>query len=286
MKKYLIFHSIICLLLISCNSQQNPTPGEVVDIKDNSNEEIQSPKSFPTIADTTSSLLLDALFGNYNDVADNANVDESNIDISELEERAFEWKDEKLIANLEETLDLADGRSVFIISVKPEEGYECRICAPLLGAGVLKGKGGKWYIGDFHYFDVSGSYGSAPGFKTQKISNNDFALITENGDLHMGYLWSGESLFSINNKFKSILDVNTYNDNSGTCNVDNEKDSPFNPCYENETTIEYVANSNIDYYEIHTHQTGNEWDPEKEELIDIDKKEIFVFSNGKYELKK
>lgn len=286
MKELLIPFCLLLILFISCNTESSSTNEEDIAITNTVDERITLQGK--TIKDTTSAYILDALYNNYNEKENYAVVDKNTISTTELKERAFDWNEENIMATLDYMADLGDGRFVYVVAVKPSEGYECRICAPLLGAGIIKvkGKGKEYYMGDFKYFDIGGTYGISPGFKIQKISNYDFALIEVLGDLHMGYNWSGEHFFSINNEFKSILNVSTFNDNSGACDMDNEPDSAFGPCYENSTSITYVpSGSDKDYYEIHTHQRGTEWDPEKGVINELDKKEVYTFVDGVYTLK-
>ncbi len=284
---FLLF-SMCILFLYQC------TTGEVEDntLEEDVKKEKVSPEKKEDIVksavlkDSTSMSIFDALYGNFNAKAQHSIVEKHRIPENEMEERMGDMIGEgvNLIAKMEYKTELEDGRVIFIVSIAPEEDYECRICAPLLVGGVLKYKKNNWYMGAVEYFDMAGTYGMAPSFKIQRISAYDFAIVEELGDLHMGELWSGEHLYSINAGFKSVFNVTTFSNNSGACDVDGNDDS-LPTCYENQTEITYVPTKE-GYYEIQTHQTGTEWDYENEKLVELDVKETYTYQGNTYAIKK
>ncbi|MGK0390545.1 MAG: hypothetical protein ACI94Y_003299 [Maribacter sp.] len=282
MKKYFPFSiAIFIIILIGCSTEQQNSPTNEANIGEKT--EIPTSRQFSDLKDSTTTSIMNAIFGNYDEGTKKSIAKLETIQVKEMTERVFgDYVDEKIIANLVYKIALEDGRVVVVIAAKPEEGYECRICAPALGAAILKNKGTSWYMGDFKYFGMTGAYGYPPEFSIKKISGTDYALVEGYGGLHQGYSWSGESYYSLNGGFNPIFSSSTYNDNSGTCDPNN-KDSDLGLCYENKTNITLSPRKNpSDHYDIHTHQTGTDWDFDNKKIIKLDTKKLFVYEENTY----
>lgn len=284
MKKYLFFNIIIfSIILASCTADQQPTNETNVEKK----AEAPISRRILDLKDSTTISIMNSIFENYDEETKQSIAKLETIQIEEMTERVFgDYVDNKIIANLVYKTELKDGRVLVVIAAKPEEGYECRICAPALGAAILKNKGKEWYMGSFKYFGMTGSYGYSPAFSTIKISGSDYALVEEHGDLHQGYSWSGKSYYSLNGGFNHLFSTNTYHDNSGTCDPDN-KDKNLESCYENKTSITLTPRENPnEYYDILTHQIGTDWDFDNKKIIKLDTKKQFVYKGNTYVEKK
>jgi hypothetical protein len=286
MKKSLFFNIVICIIILTgCAAEQQKTP--VDEVNTDTKSKITAPKKISDLKDSTATSIMNAIFGNYDEATKQSIAKLETIQIEEMTERVFgDYINEKIIANLVYKTELEDGRVVVVIAAKPEEGYECRICAPALAGTILKNKGTEWYMGGFKYFGMTGSYGFAPEFSTKKISSTDHALVEEYAGLNQGYFWSGESYYSLNGGFNPIFSSSTHSDNSGTCDIDNQNNE-FGPCYVNKTSITLSPRENpSEHYDILTHQTGTDWDFDKKEIIKTDTKKQFTYSDNKYVEKK
>lgn len=280
MKKYIPFYIMICLaILVGCTNEQQSTASGETDAKEA--PKVPASRQISDLKDSTEASIMNAVFGNYDEKTKQSIAKLETIQIEEMEERVFgDYVDEKIVANLAYKTQLKDGRVLVVVSAKPEEGYGCRICAPALGAVILKNKGKEWYMGKFKYFGMTGSYGFPPEFSTTQISGSDFALVEGYGGLNQGYSWSGESYYSLNGGFNLLFSTNTHSDNSGTCD---DEDDDLGPCYENKTSITLVPSEDTKkYYDIHTHETGTDWDFDSKKIIKLDNKKVFVYNGNKY----
>ncbi len=280
MRNQFLFYFLL-LFVYACNTPSpSPNPTE----NNTSTTTLTETKPIvKTLKDTTAQSIFTFLFDNFNTENNFAIVSEKIIPDTLLS-RFNNSDNDTLIATFEKVIPIEDGRHIAYFKVTPKDGYDCRICAPIMAAGILKNKNGEWKLGKINYFDLAGIYGIAPDVEIIQISPHDYALVAGLGDLHMGYHWSAENYYSVNNNFTEIFSSRTHMDNSGTCDPEG-KDADLMTCFENETSIEIIKNPN-GYYEIKTHETGTNWDYDKEELIKLDDEKTFVFQDGKYVEKK
>ena len=81
------------------------------------------------------------------------------------------------------------------------------------------------------------------------------------------------------------MNVFTYIDNHGACDLDGVPEDNLEPCFENETSIDYILVEG-DYHEIATHRKGTEWDFSNEKMLTFDEKIRYSYQDGEYKEKK
>ncbi len=275
---YLIF-GFIMMLSPGCDFEKNN------DVEDAVRDVVIDKPNVPafmgeTITDTTGRTILKTIYKNYSDTRKASVVDWINLPKRLKKRASVLFDDTEIIARFEKTVLVGDGRHLAYFKLLPSENFECRVCAPILSGALLKQEDGKWKLGSPTYFDLAGTYGIAPDIKIIPIASDDYAVVAGLADLHMGISWSADNFYSLNNNLENILLVTTETDNSGACDLDNNDDSLM-PCYENETSIEWIKKPN-GYYDVKTHKTGTTWDYEQDKLITLNEIKTFTFQNGKY----
>jgi hypothetical protein len=149
------------------------------------------------------------------------------------------------------TFRQGDAERAFVVLSTNADGHDCHACAPRVGLASLthvvdaEGLTG-WRVDRVQASWASmGAYGMAPRFELEQVGPQRYALRSEIGDMHQGYLW-GAATWVIEGPdgFREAAALSTYSSNEGMCGPDVE------PCVEEEAMTRFEPGKARDVWDL------------------------------------